>query len=418
MTTEVAVMNPIAIALAADSTVTFGRRKTYDSAEKLFELSPKHPVALLNFGNAEFMGVPWEVLFKLFSEHIGPRQLEHITDYRDEFTRFIETAEICAESKIQTELVGQYLRSYLEDLVHAADGEGANDDKNGKRLSARAERQCAASMRQELKEWLEEPDLPNLPEGYGDRLLKEYSSVVHSIIAQVLGKASVSSEVREGLPQVLRARFTKQRFSDDCSGVVIAGFGIKDHFPVVESILVDGIAAGRLKWMGHKSARIDPDCHSEILTFAQDETVNGFLYGVEDRVYERFFDSLDGVLAKYLAVVTEKAGLDEQTLKKLAEIGPASRASVIKDFNKSFGEAIYSEYGIFEAVSGLPKHELARMAESLVRMRSFRLHVDARKIDSVGGAVDVAVISKKDGFVWVRRKRYFDPALNPGHRYI
>jgi hypothetical protein len=34
--------------------------------------------------------------------------------------------------------------------------------------------------------------------------------------------------------------------------------------------------------------------------------------------------------------------------------------------------------------------------------------------ETVGGPVDVAVISKGDGFVWIKRKHYFRPELNPG----
>jgi hypothetical protein len=33
--------------------------------------------------------------------------------------------------------------------------------------------------------------------------------------------------------------------------------------------------------------------------------------------------------------------------------------------------------------------------------------------ETVGGAVDVAVMTRGDGFVWIKRKHYFDPALNP-----
>lgn len=33
--------------------------------------------------------------------------------------------------------------------------------------------------------------------------------------------------------------------------------------------------------------------------------------------------------------------------------------------------------------------------------------------ESVGGPVDVALISKGDGFVWIERKHYFKPELNP-----
>jgi hypothetical protein len=32
--------------------------------------------------------------------------------------------------------------------------------------------------------------------------------------------------------------------------------------------------------------------------------------------------------------------------------------------------------------------------------------------ESVGGPVDVAVISKGDGFIWIKRKHYFSPDLN------
>ncbi len=39
MTAEVAVMNTMAVALAADSAVTIGKGKIYNTANKLFELS-------------------------------------------------------------------------------------------------------------------------------------------------------------------------------------------------------------------------------------------------------------------------------------------------------------------------------------------------------------------------------------------
>ena len=52
------------------------------------------------------------------------------------------------------------------------------------------------------------------------------------------------------------------------------------------------------------------------------------------------------------------------------------------------------------------------MAESLVNLTKFRRRVTPER-ETVGGPIDVAVITKGDGFVWIRRKHYFDPALNP-----
>lgn len=59
----------------------------------------------------------------------------------------------------------------------------------------------------------------------------------------------------------------------------------------------------------------------------------------------------------------------------------------------------------------LPKDELAAMAESLVNLTSFRRKL-SMGAETVGGPIDVAIISKGDGFIWVKRKHYFSPELN------
>jgi hypothetical protein len=62
-------------------------------------------------------------------------------------------------------------------------------------------------------------------------------------------------------------------------------------------------------------------------------------------------------------------------------------------------------------VANLPKEELAGMAESLVSLTSFKRRV-THDPETVGGPIDVAVISKGDGFIWINKKNYFDVALN------
>lgn len=66
-------------------------------------------------------------------------------------------------------------------------------------------------------------------------------------------------------------------------------------------------------------------------------------------------------------------------------------------------------------VASLPKDELGTMAESLVSLTKFKRRI-SREQETVGGPVDVAVITKGDGFVWMKRKHYFVPGVNP--RYI
>lgn len=66
---------------------------------------------------------------------------------------------------------------------------------------------------------------------------------------------------------------------------------------------------------------------------------------------------------------------------------------------------------VLSVVTALPKAELASMAESLVNLTSMKRHVSSVS-ETVGGPIDVALISKGDGFVWIKRKHYFDKDLN------
>ena len=66
---------------------------------------------------------------------------------------------------------------------------------------------------------------------------------------------------------------------------------------------------------------------------------------------------------------------------------------------------------VVTATRYLNKDELGVMAETLVNLVSFRKRVTLTS-ETVGGPIDVAVITKGDGFIWMKRKHYFDPALN------
>ncbi len=63
-------------------------------------------------------------------------------------------------------------------------------------------------------------------------------------------------------------------------------------------------------------------------------------------------------------------------------------------------------------IGSLPVDEMAELAETLIMLESLKEKV-TRPTESVGGPIDVCVISKSDGFVWNKRKHYFEHGLNP-----
>ena len=71
---------------------------------------------------------------------------------------------------------------------------------------------------------------------------------------------------------------------------------------------------------------------------------------------------------------------------------------------------------IEDMVEFMPKPEMAKMAEALIDLTSIKRRV-TRGMETVGGPVDVAVISRAEGFVWVKRKHYFPAELNGRFRH-
>lgn len=200
------------------------------------------------------------------------------------------------------------------------------------------------------------------------------------------------------------------------SGIVIAGYGEKEIYPSLTAYDIEVVIDNKLKFLPTQNLAVDHTNDSYVEPFAQEDMVKTFMRGVSPD-YEEVVDGfIDDVLNDYPDKVADKlSGLitDEQKkdiAKQLKEVG--------KDYLETFRERMdkwvnYKYYDrIKMAVAILPVEELASMAAALVNLTSQkrRYTPDA---ETVGGAVDVAVITKGDGFVWIDRKFYFEAEKNP-----
>jgi hypothetical protein len=55
--------------------------------------------------------------------------------------------------------------------------------------------------------------------------------------------------------------------------------------------------------------------------------------------------------------------------------------------------------------------EMAELAETLINLQSLKEQV-TKNSETVGGPVDVAIITKSEGLLWAKRKHFFDIDLN------
>ncbi len=172
-----------------------------------------------------------------------------------------------------------------------------------------------------------------------------------------------------------------------------------------------------LKFHRQRVVQIDRKNTATIIPFAQSEMVAVFMEGVEPK-YRAFLSRLlPEILKTYntelLEFSTEYPEIKGKYKQEISQI----RHDLMERFSKRAEHYRNMEFiqPVINIVEHLPKSELAAMAESLVNLTSFRRHVTPAA-ETVGGPIDVAVIrinSHGDGFIWIKRKHYFQPEFNP-----
>ena len=424
MTAEIAIMNKSAVALAADSAVTFsvgGEQKVFQTVNKLFSISKYHPVGLMVYGNAEFMGIDWETIVKIYRNIIADRSFNTLRDYAYDFLGFLQSNQDLFDEPSQNSFVdrkiGYEFFSIRRKLIDAIDQE---IEKAGETTSNRV-RELLQSVITSHRVFLRNQDDIKLIDGktLSSRKLQEvrneYKPTIDRIKKMVFEKLPLDAGSSRKLTEIAIYALTKNDENiGRTSGVVVAGYGEHEIFPALEEFHVDGVFSNTLKFSRGRSSAIGREETASIIPFAQSEMVAAFMEGVEPE-YQRLIDrTVRATLESYRSTLLDL--LAPNSTKERDRYAQAmSQAN--EDLAQNFGIEM-KEYRdecfvqpVVDIVEQLPKSELAAMAESLVNLTSFRRHVTP-DVETVGGPIDVAVISRGDGFIWIKRKHYFQPELN------
>ncbi|MDE0632431.1 MAG: hypothetical protein OXH73_13105 [Caldilineaceae bacterium] len=422
MTSEVAVMNTQAIALAADSAVTFGDgigQKIFTSASKIFTLSKYQPVGIMVYGNANFMGVPWETIIKIYRKRLEQKTFKTVGEYAEDFLSFLRKEEAFSETEqdryIHRSIYGYF--GHIEESLSLAVKKTLEED--GKIDEATVGELVTQVIQSHFDLWNEAEAASSIPEGFAEDFKEKYGDLIRQAEETVFEKLPLSSDSSRKLVEIaanLFMKFPKGMIIGGITGVVIAGFGREDVFPVLESFSVEGRIDGYLKQKRdeEKCAQITLPEQASIVPFAQSEMVYTFIAGV-DFEYQALTDGyVEQIYLTYPRILVDKIdGLSRKEkgdLKdRLTDVGKEEFDQYLKEFAEYRTENRINP--IMKVVRALPKDELAAMAESLISLTSFKRRV-SMEAETVAGPIDVAVISKGDGFIWIKRKHYFESGLN------
>jgi hypothetical protein len=256
--------------------------------------------------------------------------------------------------------------------------------------------------------------LNGLPEDLPKRIEATFEKTVKSVMVEVFGNFPLSEQVQKDLLSLFVMILTQNGGIPFDSGIVIAGFGDEQHFPCLIEHKVRGVVLNQLLFNQNNPASIGVDSNGYIVPFAQSEMVHTFMQGVDPNLNDLIMGSVNELFSGAIEFVLGKVKEQDTELAQSLENDLPEFAQMLKQLYDKWEQHRRDYYSgpVMEIVASLPKDELAAMAEALVNLTKFKRRV-SRDEETVGGPIDVAVITKGDGFVWIKRKHYFEAQLNP-----
>src|SRR5690554_606195 len=421
MTAEIAVLNKSAVALAADSAVSIsdgnGSTKVYNGAEKLFALTKFHPVGIMIYGTGSLCQVPWELIVKEYRKKIKEDSFDTLEAYAEDFFQFLATEPKLIPMELREHFIRQHWNFVYTQLWELVESKvrGLIED-TGQDPTPIETFNIFDSEAAEITKILHENNFLNNFDADDVRTIQMQAK---EFLVELINSSHQDSDFPpqsiEIAAEVLALATAKENPLGSNSGIVFAGYGNKEFFPSVLAFNLKGFWSEKLRVIpnSQKSAVAGS---SGIQAYAQDEEALTFMHGISPRlksdIVKQFQRLFQEILFKSNQLINDATiGDGEKELLRETLVNTAQQQW--DETIASIERQIRSQYTdqVVDMVEFLPKDELAYMAESLVNMTAFKRKV-TNDTETVGGPIDVAIISKGDGFVWIKRKHYFDSALN------
>ncbi|MCK6488802.1 MAG: hypothetical protein L6R48_10820 [Planctomycetes bacterium] len=421
MTALVAVMNKQAVALAADSAGTVqmpgSKHAKIYPMNKLFALSKQRPVGAMICGNSQFLGLPWESVIKRFRASSPSRAHGYLAGWRDEFIAFL--SGLIRDLPIpQKERDQSIIERYARLVVRVS--KVCGPPKEGEPEEAYAPR-FEAIWDQILAEQETAPELFPVSDDEIVGFLLRHGEGLKSIDQAIFTEQKLP--VLELEPKRAKAiRLIATRPFGSASQVVIAGFGDEEWFPGIVQLHIDGAFGDHLRcWCGDQSG-IGWENPAQIVPFAQGDVIASFMEGAHPQIRNGIMSflnrSLKANLPGFIGDLLKDDIEDEARRKAICEQVCQIGDTVLQELSNHWDKAALEQHStpVMYSVAHLGKDELALLAESLIMTTSLKRRMDIEATESVGGPIDVAVISRTEGFIWIKRKHYFEVDLNPNFR--
>ena len=405
MSVGVCIINRNGIALAADSAGTYtGNKMFYNSMNKVFSLSRKYVYGAITYGATTIYNVSIDQVLKEFRTYLDSR--EHISDFFEILPLF-------------EAFINQNSSYYKFDLAEANHCNGLIKDLVvdwGNKIKTVATEVDAENKISEILNQLETVMRGSLKidnydvSAYIKTTYNDYFNMLIGMIVPELNNFPTQKECFwDYICNYFNLSLTNE--TNNYMGLFFAGYGHCDAFPKFTHIELYRVVGGKIKYRLVENYE-ESNNHAQIVPLAQPDVILTFCKGISNRFINYIPQKVESIINSKIDALPDTFNIDQKNALKTslssskAEIASAINTTIQNDNVKP----------ILDSVQLIPLPEMGFLAESLVNITSLKrtFAIDGNQ-QTVGGPTDVAVMSKGDGFVWIKRKHYFDKQMNPDY---
>lgn len=420
MTALVSILNKKAAVIAADSATTITKgdnRKIINTATKIFRLSSKNPVGVMIYSSAEFMEIPWDILFRLYRDKNTGKSFDTLKEYVDDFINFLRHEKHCIDKDNQLKYLSSEAYRFYDEITDkiASDYEEALEKDNSEDVNKK--KILLNCVNDNLKRFDNDCKAKGIGTEFEDFSLQQFQAYAKDALDKL-----EKLRKRGGFPGA-KSKWEKSFFNYIISelylgwtGVVFVGYGNDDIYPTLIPLEFAGFVDDRLRFLINEDriSIISNDNRACVSPYAQTDIMISLMKGVHPSMYATILRKVDNMLNVAKQKTMEALAKAKTTKKQTGQPIDLDFEDLSKKFRdeiKTYTQETFVD-GIIDAVDSFNIEDMVKMAESLISVTNLQRHFSLSE-ESVGGPVDVAVITKSEGFVWVNHKQWFQQEMNP-----
>lgn len=410
MTALVGILNKRGAAIAADSAMTVfgnGSSKIYNNEQKIFPLSDKNPIGVMICNNLNFLTTPWALIFELYKAERGDKKFPSLTGYVEDFMEFLSSLK---NLQTQEEKNWYYSRDF-ENLLDAfrALYNDRIDEELDKELVFPGDELARASYTytfDRLKDAIYEDEvLPLLKNFTIDKFFKEVFTPNEEFFNE---ERKQFPRMKDEEWETLLKYYHRHLINDDFNPplgteIIFVGYGEDDIFPASQRLFVSGMVGDKIKYKIEEICEITHTYSAEIRPFAQTDVMLTLMKGVSpqsDREYRDASSELgDGIINEIISLL-EKEKVSPKIIQKIKDESFKEVQERYIDRIDNFIQENFTN-GIVTTLDFFNLEEMAKMAENLIAVTNLQRHISYSE-ETVGGPIEVAIITKTGGFKWVK----------------